>query len=527
MAFGFKWKLGSYVGGSTAVHQAYKPYLVLSTPGHDQQAVGEITVQPRDFSDITISGLGFSPTAIVLVSFRPRNHNLSTDTNFGNRGGGMTYGIGGYASSTTVPWDDATAYSPGDQVIHDGEQYVSNSIHTNSEPPSADWDSPGLAQFTGSTRIRQGFDMGGARGIKRWREDSCLNVISVITGTRTLINILTLSLASLNADGFTLSVDENLYDQTDPVFWLAIGGANSVGVIDAGTTSIGGFAGTPSGALFLSTKSKTSDLGSAAATGAEKDNWDHMQGFAAPNSQAVIWGGGREASWGHTTERWEDDASILFCLPALSSGFAGASVIQRAIVSGWGAGGIDLSWPLFDNVQYRIGYLLSETGEAGVIETSWETRPEGSFVGADGANFVPTNIVPDVVLMGATNYTFSFSNADPYDQPRSPDQFGSGGSGGLGFHAAPFSELGDDAYGVHTYGNAVQETGHYSNSATFIGRRYIMPGAGANSNPPAQHQHSVNIIPNPVIVGTNYRYAERHSHVKRIHINQSDRPLGL
>ncbi len=49
-----------------------------------------------------------------------------------------------------------------------------------------------------------------------------------------------------------------------------------------------------------------------------------------------------------------------------------------------------------------------------------------------------------------------------------------------------------------------------------------MKAAGANSNPPAQHQHGINILPNPVIVGTNYRYAERHAHVKRLHVNVSD-----
>jgi hypothetical protein len=124
--------------------------------------------------------------------------------------------------------------------------------------------------------------------------------------------------------------------------------------------------------------------------------------------------------------------------------------------------------------------------------------------------------------MSTTNYTFDYTNHDPLALPRTPDTFQSGGGGGFGWHRVPFTEVAGDAWGVHTYGNGVDEMGHYANSASQRQRGCIMLGAGANSTPPAQHQQGINIIPNPVIVGTNYRYAERHAHVKRLHVNIDD-----
>jgi len=509
MPLGFQWKLGDYVGGAYAVHQAYKPYLVVTTPGHDQQAVGEFLIQPGDTSDLVVSGLGFTPTVVMLVSYRPRLANGETDVRFGDRGGGMTFGAAGL-SSASDPWDDTTAYVIGDMVTHEGAQYVATANNTNSEPPSANWDTVAPIQFTGSTKIRHAFDSPWVT----WSEDACFKVSHRLIGDI----ILTLSLVSLDVGGFTLSQDLNTYDQTDYVAWLAIGGNTSVGVMSAGDTSLTGFNGTPTGATFLSVKNRTSD-------GLYRfDYWDHMCGFASPGSQAVVWGGRQPTAWDWTTERWEDDAAILLCQPASGSSFAGTSVLARGEVTDWDPGGINISWPIFNNEPYRIGYILFGKAEAGVIETNVETQPGGTQTDPSGSdsNFVQTNIIPDLVLMTGTNYTFNTSNADAFDSPRSPGAFQFGGSGGLGWHAAPFSDLGYDAYGVHTFGNAVAERGHYANSGTQYTRRYIMAGQGANSNPPAYHQHSINIIPSSVIVGLNYRYGERHAQVKRYLINPSD-----
>lgn len=513
MPQGFKWKLGDYVGGDKAVHQGYKPYLVIKSPRASYQAVGEFLIQPRDTADLQVSGLGFTPTVVMLISYRPKLADGATDSSYGARGGGMTFGVAGWSTSTTTPWDSGDAYVIGDQVVHATGQYVAATNHTNSEPPSADWSLVSFAQFSGSTKIRHAFEVPGAR----WTEAAAFNVCFHATS----VPILTLSLASFESDGFTLSQDVNLYDQTDYVAWIALGGKYSIGVIDAGDTTIGGFDGTPGGAMFLSVKHR----GAAEPDPFREGYWDHMTGFASDSgAQAVIWGGRRPTSWDWTTERWEDDSAILLCNAATGSFFAGTSVAAQAQVSIWNPGGIDLSWSVFDNQPYRIGYLLAETAEMGVIETSWETRPNGTLVDADGLNFVATDIRPDVVLMAATNYNFDRSNVDPYDMPRSAGSFWKGGSGGLGWHAAPFSELGYDAWGVHTAGNAVAEIGHYANSSTQYMRRSILAGWGSNSQPPAYPQHSVNIVGNPVIVGTNYRYAERHAAVHRLHVNQSDTP---
>lgn len=505
MALGFKWTICAYVGGDTAVHQAYKPYLVLRVDRPDDYAIGEIQIQPRDTADISVTGLGFRPDVLMLVSFRPRGANDTSDTSFGTRGGGMTYGAAGHETRTTVEWDSGTAYLIGDRVEHEG-QYVATTNHTGSEPPSADWAlAADFIQFTGGAKHRHAFNAHHST----WREDACLSVMF-----KDGVEILRLELASFDADGFTLNQPINLYDMTDYVAWIALRGNYITGIMEAGDTSVGGFEGTPTGAVFLSTKFLEEDVGTV-----KYSNWDYMQGLAAQNDQNVVWGGHVPNGWNYSTERWEDDAAILLCTAALSGSFAGAAVEAKGAVTAWGPGGIDLQWEIYNNEPYRIGYILcGGEAEAGYLETSWGTRFGGEFTEDDGYMFQPTTVRPDVVLMTGTNYNFSFSNNDPYDRPRSPGEFQSGAGAGLGWHAAPFS-TGTDAYGVHTYQNGVAETGHYVNGATSYARGCIMHGGGANSNPPAQHQHGVNLLASPRWVGMNWRYAERHVAATRALVN--------
>ncbi len=462
----FRWLLSSYVGGDKAVHQAYKPFLCMRP---DDWAGGEFLIQPGDTSDLVVSGLGFQPDIVMFVSYRPKNANGTNDQAFATRGGGMTYGVAGSG-----------------------------------------------VQFTGSTKIRNAFETPHSY----WREDLCFAVMHKVVG----VPILEFNLASFDADGFTLNVPVNLYDQSDYVAWFAMAGDFKVGVMDAGTTTIP-FTGTVEGAMFLSGKFLVSDGPS------RSEYWDHMAGFASTHAQASVWGGRRPTAWDWTTEHWRDADSITLAQAASSSNLVGTSLLVAGRVTAWGPGGIDLQWPTFNNAQYRIGYMLcGNPCEAGVLETNWETRPGGTQNNppGGGSNLQITQMkAPHVILMTGTNYNFDYSNVDPFDFPRPPNQFSKAGSGGLGWHFAPFSELGFDAWGVHTSGNAVAELGHYANSATQYMRRAIMAGQGGNSTPPAQHQHSVNVIANPVIVGTNYRYAERHAHVKRLHVNQSDRPDAL
>lgn len=508
--------MGNFVGGQQAVHQSYKPWLAiesgdLNDPGAPGQDAGEFDIAARYTGPIVVSGLAFTPDIIFLASYRPRRHNGHTDTNFGRRGGGMTFGV-------------ANA----------------------------------LQQFTGSSRMQQGFDF--HMGIKRWREDVCFNVISVTSFPPTVgEDILTMELTSLDANGFTLNVTTNLYDEVDNVFWMAMKGDFQVGVMDAGDTSIGGFSGqTPTGAIFLSTRSEQTitydlalwdsgtpyvigdqvewlgaywqatsnhtdseppsadwlQLSPPAPNGHEINNWDHVQGVAGSNNvQACVWGGARSTSWNWTTEYWTDDAAIVLGNAANGSFFVGASILAKGAVTSWNAGGIDLDWEIFNGTPYRIGYVLSgNPAEAGVIETNWETRPGGTQNDPPGSGYMfePTTVKPYTVFMTATNYTFDGSDTDAFDMPRSPGEFWSGGGGGMGWHVYPFSSAAGDAWGVHTYANGRAELGHYANSATRKTRGCIMDGAGANSQPPAAHQHCVNIIPTPRQPGLNWRYADRH-----------------
>jgi len=521
MPRGFRWSLCNYVGGDVAVNPSYKPWLAIESgdpanPGAPGQDAGEISMPAGYTGPISVSGLGFAPDVLMLTSYRPRLHNGHSDTNFGLRGGGMTFGVAGRAYASPA-WDEDTAYEATDTVIHEGTQYVALFDNTGSEPPSANWAPTPFVQFTGSSRAQQGFDL--HVGLKRWREDVCFNVVSSPnTGTiATPEDILTIELTSFDPDGFTLEVLANLYDQADPIAWIAMRGDFAVGTFAAGDTSLTGAGMAPTGAMFFSTKSLTEDP--------EPSAWDFMWGMAAENGQASVWGGARSSSAGWTTERWEDDRAILLCRPANGSFFAGTSVLVEGRVVSWDAGGVSLDWPVFDNQPYRIGYVLvGNPSEQGVIEANWEKRPGGSQnePPGSGTNFEETTVRPYTILMTTTNYNFNMSSLDPLDEPRSPGAFWQGGGGGIAWHAYPFSSGQGDAWGVHTYSNAVSERGHYQNSGTVFRRGCVNDGAGANSQPPAAHQHGINVLPVDLIVGMNFRSADRRGHTIRGLNNVSD-----
>ena len=506
MPNGFRWKLCNYVGGNTAVKPSYKPYTVYTTTDF---ASGEITVQPRSLSDITISGLNFRPSVVFFVCFRPKFANFQDDANFGNRGGGMTFGVAGN-SENGPEWENDENYSTGDIVRHEGAVYIANNANLNSEPPSGNWDLTGIAQFSGSSRYQQGFDIN--IGTTSWREDRCISVLwnNNGTGSGTGFPAFQASMATFSADGFTLDVDVNLYDQTDNIMWLAMGGNFQVGFMESGDTEISTYVGTPRTAVFFSMKQ-------VAGATYRTDRWDNMLGMASPEGNFGLWSGAKPVAWNFTTERWHDADCFLMCAAASTSNFVGASVEQVGRVTDWHPGGVDIQWSVFDNIPYRIGYVLCDEGSTGYLETNWNLRPE-----AVGENFEPTAVSPKVILMTGTNYTFNQSSSNPLVNPRSPNAFQFGGGFRLGWHLYPYDEFVTDARGFSTYANSRQEIGHYSNSATQAQRNCLSAGAGTNSNPPAAHQHGVNVIPSPVIVGINYRYAERHGHVKRIHVNPSD-----
>ena len=538
MAYGFKWRMGDYVGGQRAVHQAYKPWLALDP---EEWAIGEFSIAPRDTTDRVFTGLGFEPDVLFLITPRVQLSNGLNDREFGATGGGMAYGVAGRAC-------------------------------------------PNIVQFSGASRIRWAFE----QKYSGWREDCCLHVVSNDAGTE----VLRLVLVDFDPDGFTLEQSINLYDQSMYVAWLAMKGRFKTQIISAGDTQINGVPGSPTAAFFMSTQHTLAHGPLRAGV------WHHMQGFATQSSQASIWGGGRDPNWDFTTEHWRDADSITLALSALSSGYVGAELRVAGRITNWfddehsvtitrsgstatvsdpghgygvgdcvyiaGAtqinyngvvhvtgttlntwdyevpgtpttpatgtitatvGGVDLQYPTFDGNPYRVGcVLMGEPADSGVLETNWETRPGGTQNDppGSGTNWVPTAVRPRVVLMQATNYFFSTNNLDPFDLPRLPNTFGFGGSGGLGWHAQPFTYGAGDSFGIHVFGNAVAERGRYANSGGQYMRGYILAGQGANSNPPAYHQHSVDIIPSPRYVGLNYRFGERHAQIKRFHRNESD-----
>ena len=514
MPRGFRWNLCNYVGGDYAVKPSFKPYLVLR-PDAASYTGGTATIVARDTTPIEFN-LGFAPNLLILASFRPRYANGSSDSSFGNRGGGMTFGVAGRL--TAPDWNSVTTYDPGDTVEHEGVVYVASNTNTNDEPPSANWDVLNGNQFSGSSRIQQGYDI--PMGAKTWREDVCFNVVhggdALYGGWAGHPNHDALTLEhEFTANGFTLTPTLNLYDENDSLYWFAARGDFHVGIMDAGDTEVLAVPFQAEGAAFFSTRypDETDPA----------DNWgywDIMTGFASPDAQVCNWGGQIPTSWGWSTEYFSNQSSILIGKAASSSGLVGAEIRAEGRVTGWNANSIDLQWPIFDNEPYRIGYILSAEGEAGYLEANFLKRPGGPLADADGSNFQPTRLEPRVILMATTNYIFNYNEPDPLIRARYINGFDFGGGGGIGWHWFTISEV--PALGVHTYSNSVSERGHYANSATQRQNNCIMAGAGANSNPPAAHQHGIDILPNPIIVGINYRYGERHAHVKRFHRNPSD-----
>lgn len=557
MASFFKWRLCSYVGGDYAVHPHYKSYLILM-PTNGKWIGGDIEVQPRDTSTISVD-CGFQPNLLILVSYRPKYANGSWDSSFGLRGGGMTFGVAG---------DDA--------------------------------------QFTGSTRIKQGFDL--HIGAKRWREDVCFNVIhGGISGqvpyntedywpgfpdwdTYTLEHTFT-------PTGFDLAQTLNLYDETDVLYWIAMQGNFSVGALDSGTTRVSGIPFKPEGAAFFSVKTtgdETEPPGYTYAGRPEIDPWhvgywDMMRGYASVDDQVCTWGGARPTSWNWTTEYFSDRSAIILPTAANNSNLVGTSLDQEGRVTDWwedtdtvtitrsgstatvthtahgfitgqqvkiaGAdqsayngiqtitvtdanhytytvtgspatpatgtitatvGGIDLQWDAYDNIPYRVGYIMGESAEAGWFEANFEKRPGGSQADPDGNNTELTRLNPRVILMTSTQYNFDYTEHDPLAVPRNINDFDKSGSGGFGFHWFLVTDV--PARAVMTTANAVAELGHYSNSSTSLEDNCICR-AGA---PIAYPQHGIDILPNPRWVALNHRDATRHKSATRALINQSD-----
>lgn len=549
----FKWRLCSYVGGDYAIHPHYKSYLILM-PENNQWTGGTITIQPRDTSTISVA-CGFQPNLLIMVSYRPKYANGSWDSSFGLRGGGMTFGVAG---------DDA--------------------------------------QFTGSTRFQQGYDI--HMGLKRWREDVCFNVAHGGTGYPGYANAAgwpgypdfdTLTLEhTFTATGFDLAQMLNLYDGPDEIYWIAMQGNFKVGVFDSGDTTVSGVPFKPEGAAFFSVKT-TADETQPPTIGNGRPNpdpwhvgyWDMMRGYASVDGQVCTWGGCRPTSWNWTTDYFSDRSAIVLPTAANGSGLLGASISQEARVTDWwedtdvititrsgstatvahtghgfatgqqvqiaGAdqaayngiqtltvtdadhytyavtgspatpatgtitatvGGIDLQWDAFDNIPYRIGYVMGESGEAGWFESNFNKRPGGSEADADGNNTQPTRLNPRVILMTSTGYNFNFSETDPLALPRAINDFSMGGSGGFGFHWFLATDV--SARGVATHANAVAERGHYANSTTIRETDCIAHGGGTGN------QHGVSILSGPKWVGMNWRSAERHISATRALVNKDD-----
>lgn len=558
MASFFRWSLCSYVGGDTAVRPHYKSFLILM-PTNGRWTGGTIPITARDTSTISVN-CGFQPNLLIMVSYRPKYANGSYDGNFGLRGGGMTFGVAG---------DDE--------------------------------------QFTGSTRIQQGYDL--PVGMKRWREDVCFNVVHGGEGYPGYANagawpgypdFDTLTLEhTFTATGFDLAQTVNLYDGDDTIYWIAMQGNFKVGSFDSGATSVSGIPFKPEGAAFFSVKTTGDETVPAPIAGDRPSPdpwhlgyWDLMRGYASIDQQVCTWGGGRPTSWNWTTDYFSDRSSIILPTPANNSGFGGTSLDQEGRVTDWwedtdivtitrigttatvahtghgfvsgqqvriaGAdqiayngiktitfvdlnhytytvtgspatpatgtitatvGGIDLQWDAFNNIPYRVGYIMGESAEAGWFESNWEKRPGGTLSEPDGTNIQLTRLNPRVILMTSTNYEFD-GGGGALDNARAINGFGFGGSGGFGFHWFLTADV--PALAVMTYGNPVAEMGHYSNSGTTVESDCIARAPAGNSNPPAYPQHGIDVLPNPRIVGTNVRSAERKSHVQRLHIDISD-----
>lgn len=523
MALGFRWKMGDYVGGDKYVHQAYKPWLALDP---DDWAIGEFQVQPRDTSNRVFTGLGFEPNVLFLISYRPQNANGTSDNAFGARGGGMSYGVAGGCPSISQ-WSGSTKIRHAFESKHSGwrEDCALHVLHKNGvEVLRLVLDSFDADGFT----LQQAINLYDQTDYVAWLAmkgrfkvgvmDANTTQIDGIPGTpRAAVFISTKHTAAHGV--LRTGVWNHMQGFATPVGEAAIWGGGRNDNWDWTTERWHDDA-----SIFICTSASGSFF-----AGVTQDQVARIAAWTAAESTVTITRSGTTAIVAHTAHGFSS-GQCLEISGADQSSYNGAFEITVTGLDEYTytlpgtpttpatgdikatIGSVDIQWDEYDGQPYRIGYVLSgDFSDSGIIETNWETRQGGSQNDfSDNSNWVPTTIRPRVVLMMATNYNFVTGDNDPFNAPREALEWWKGGSGGLGWHAQPFSDAGNDAYGVHTFGNAVAELGRYANSGTQYLRRYILAGQGANSQPPAYHQHSINIIPNPRQPGLNWRYSDRH-----------------
>jgi len=423
-----------------------KMFLALES---DEQAVGRYTIVPGFTGELEVKGLGFQPDLVVLLNPRPRYFAGTSDTTFGARAGWLGFGVG----------------------HRDG------------------------TQFAASINVRQGFD---GPHYARWDEDRIANVIRHASHGV----LLEAELVQVNADGFRIDVLTNQYDQAQDGAWLALKGGYKVGFLNSGDTSITGAGFRPTGAWFTSVKVRDGD-------GPLREGWDLLNGFACPEREVSVWGGGRSPSasnWWRSTGRWDDEHAITLSLAADLQAAAGdAQELAKANVSSWDAGGLTLDWLLDDLEDYRIGYVLAEKGEA-VRATEWyDSRPPPSGGGVDGE--VETERVEPRALLGTTT---GFFRSHP--SPLPAQSFHLGGHGYLSIGAAPWALEAEDEFVIGVAQGTIAELGRYLNSAGHFYAQRILGGM-QHDREVAYARHFVDVyelVPKYLYAGFNFRHSYRH-----------------
>jgi hypothetical protein len=264
----------------------------------------------------------------------------------------------------------------------------------------------------------------------RWREDACFTFITS-GGFGVISERIRAVLDSLDADGFTLDVEQHDLGVGLTVGYLALAGNFKVGMASiptsTGTQELSGIGFAPKG-VWLASAPGHDDL-SIAAPVYDRKGWDVCNGFAsdmAGISQEAMWGGARHSGVpNRSASRWEHVALLLGLGP---SGSTTWTIRCRAEADAFLSDSFRLDWTTVDGVaNRRFAYLACDEAEAGSFQIT--SDPSG---GADLDVVVPTEIEPRSMISTSTGYNgLSGATMDVV-----PDEFMQCGHGYLGFGAS-------------------------------------------------------------------------------------------
>lgn len=363
---------------------------------------------------------------------------------------------------------------------------------------------PPRMQFGVATSVADQWSWSAAGGnlVPRWRYDALVPdfLIANVWDSPSVFRVEA-SLASFDADGFTLQVDTQNLGTTMKCIYVAMKGTFSCGVSTSPgavtTQAVSGLGYKPKG-LMLCSAGNVDDL--------IHEGWCWSVGYGDDRlATSGYWAGARPLSlfgwFPRSTSRWQNDCILTIEQAATGASYAGASTLARAKLDSCDADGFTLNWVVSDGQPYKFGWL-STFEQAEMLEL---VVPAGD----PGVVTADSRFCPKAMIGNGMNYILA----------NNPNVYAFGGQACISLAAgSPWTATFDEEGGAHMAEVAVttvgwiQEGNESLDSVNFCGM-----GSGSFQT------HKLNILDcAPPLVGMNWRQADRRGHRLRALRNPSD-----